>query len=374
METVSITRKELYELVWSESMLSLSKKYAISDVGLKKKCKKMNIPVPSLGYWARVQAGQKVPKQLLPNKYQGVDNAILQIRAKKDDGNEGGELTFTLLKQQLENDTKLNLKVPDKLRQPDSLIVAVKEDLYKKDVWKGDSNWVDSTRGHLNIRVTPKTLSRALRIMDTFIKACRALGYDFKVKEKVCLILEEEEFELCCFENYDTDFDKEKWAVKSSKPNGKLTIRVGSTWHGSSWNDGKVLLEERISGILAKLILKAKDMHAQRLAWEKEQKEREDRERIQRENVKRKEKELDEFKALLRKSKRHDRAVMIRSYIAEFERWATEAGQLTEDNRNYMDWARKKADWYDPFIEESDELLEDVDRVKLAFKRRNYWK
>ncbi|NVN97108.1 hypothetical protein HXX01_02655 [Candidatus Nomurabacteria bacterium] len=75
-------------------------------------------------------------------------------------------------------------------------------------------------------------------------------------------------------------------------------------------------------------------MHAQRLAWEEEQKERKERERVQREIVKSKEKELDDFKALLQKSKRHDRAVMIRSYVMEFERWATEAGKLTEENRN----------------------------------------
>ena len=36
----------MYDLVWSEPMLSLSKKYNISDVGLRKTCIRMSIPMP----------------------------------------------------------------------------------------------------------------------------------------------------------------------------------------------------------------------------------------------------------------------------------------------------------------------------------------
>ena len=48
MKKTTFTRQELYELVWSESMLSLSKKYNISDTALRKICKRMNIPLPPL--------------------------------------------------------------------------------------------------------------------------------------------------------------------------------------------------------------------------------------------------------------------------------------------------------------------------------------
>jgi hypothetical protein len=39
MESITLTRSQLYELVWKEPMLTLSKKYDISDVGLGKMCK-----------------------------------------------------------------------------------------------------------------------------------------------------------------------------------------------------------------------------------------------------------------------------------------------------------------------------------------------
>jgi hypothetical protein len=51
MDKITLSRRELYNLVWSQSMLSLSKKYNISDVGLRKICRKMKIPTPAVGHW-----------------------------------------------------------------------------------------------------------------------------------------------------------------------------------------------------------------------------------------------------------------------------------------------------------------------------------
>ena len=36
MESTTLTRSQLYELVWKEPMLALSKQFDISDVGLRK--------------------------------------------------------------------------------------------------------------------------------------------------------------------------------------------------------------------------------------------------------------------------------------------------------------------------------------------------
>ncbi len=46
MSKAKLSREELYNLVWSEPFSTLSKKYAISDVGLRKACIRMNIPLP----------------------------------------------------------------------------------------------------------------------------------------------------------------------------------------------------------------------------------------------------------------------------------------------------------------------------------------
>jgi hypothetical protein len=47
-------------------MTKLAEKYGFSDVGLRKICKKMDIPTPLRGYWIRLQYGYKVTKTPLP--------------------------------------------------------------------------------------------------------------------------------------------------------------------------------------------------------------------------------------------------------------------------------------------------------------------
>jgi integrase len=58
--------EELYVRVWSEPLIQLAAKWAISDVGLAKVCRRASIPVPERGYWARLAAGQPVKWSPLP--------------------------------------------------------------------------------------------------------------------------------------------------------------------------------------------------------------------------------------------------------------------------------------------------------------------
>ena len=59
-------RDELYQEVWSTPMWTLAKRYGISDVGLAKVCRKLTVPLPGRGYWAKKQAGRNVAQKPLP--------------------------------------------------------------------------------------------------------------------------------------------------------------------------------------------------------------------------------------------------------------------------------------------------------------------
>jgi hypothetical protein len=70
------TRKELYDLVWSQPMKTVAAGVGISDVALAKKCRKANIPVPNRGYWARKQAGKPTIQIALPPRFPGASDRI----------------------------------------------------------------------------------------------------------------------------------------------------------------------------------------------------------------------------------------------------------------------------------------------------------
>lgn len=60
------TREEVYELVWSQPMTKLIQNFGICDRAIAKNCKKLKIPVPGRGYWARKAAGYKDLQPPLP--------------------------------------------------------------------------------------------------------------------------------------------------------------------------------------------------------------------------------------------------------------------------------------------------------------------
>lgn len=63
----------------------------------------------------------------------------------------------------------------------------------------------------------------------------------------------------------------------------------------------------------------------------------------------------------------------LRNYISEVEAKAIAGNALTEETKTWLIWARKKADWYDPFIEAEDELLNNADKETLTFSRNSYY-
>jgi hypothetical protein len=63
---LSLTREQLYELVWSKPMQHLAKDYGVSDRAMAKLCARNQVPVPPRGYWAKKNSGYKVVQPPLP--------------------------------------------------------------------------------------------------------------------------------------------------------------------------------------------------------------------------------------------------------------------------------------------------------------------
>jgi hypothetical protein len=75
--TKRLSRKELYELVWSEPMKILAPRFGISDVALRKTCARAEIPTPGAGHWAKKAAGKSTSQVALPERPPGMDDEVL---------------------------------------------------------------------------------------------------------------------------------------------------------------------------------------------------------------------------------------------------------------------------------------------------------
>jgi hypothetical protein len=72
-----LSRKELYELVWSEPLKILAPRFGISDVALKKACARAEVPTPGLGHWAKKAAGKSMSQVALPERPPGMGDEVL---------------------------------------------------------------------------------------------------------------------------------------------------------------------------------------------------------------------------------------------------------------------------------------------------------
>jgi hypothetical protein len=74
---IRLSRAGLFERVWSESVEKLAKEWGLSGRGLAKACRRLQIPVPPRGFWARAQHGQKMRRPRLTNLKPGEAEEIL---------------------------------------------------------------------------------------------------------------------------------------------------------------------------------------------------------------------------------------------------------------------------------------------------------
>lgn len=90
-----------------------------------------------------------------------------------------------------------------------------------------------------------------------------------------------------------------------------------------------------------------------REAREEAERKRREEERRQEECRERYNVEVDRTLALTNLAEDYDTACMIRNYIAVVEA----SGSLSPETAEWVEWAKAKADWYDPTIAKEDEFF-----------------
>lgn len=270
----------------------------------------------------------------------------------------------TLIKE-IENNPNLPLSVPSNLINPDKLIVKAKESLTKKEPhynrWEYSQN--------LSINVATENINRALCFMDGFIKLLNARGHNLIVNnEGTFAIVDNEKLKVRLREKNKRVIVKGKYSWDNSEyhPTGILILGISEvSWREIEWKDGKAPIEKQLSKILAKLEMESIQIKEDRIQSEKGRAEQQERDRIRQELEKRKQQELSNFKALLMNADRWGQSMMMNNYINSIESDALLNNSLPDDLKDWIAWARKKVDWYNPLVDAKDELLDDKDKEKI---------
>lgn len=172
-ETVTLTRKELYDLVWSIPMRTLAPEYGLSDVGFVKLCKRMSVVTPYRGYWTKLQFGHR-PKKLRLAKWNesfGKEPTVSMTRRREKSDEELTDVDL-LVRAEHEPDRKISISAEAKLHP---LVAKTLKALPKS---RDPTARVSSEReGCLTLKVAPPLVGRATLILNAIAVAAEARSF-----------------------------------------------------------------------------------------------------------------------------------------------------------------------------------------------------
>lgn len=394
-------RQKLYEEVWEKPVVQVAIQYGVSDVAIHKICKSLQIPVPPRGYWAKLRAGEKLPKPPLP--------AVKGITQKT------GSRTFTGVKKAEdpsqvlafldETDRERVLMAAQQIQMSSENATPHKKIAAYRSVikeWNNkDKKPQGAQRGFNNFYYTPpflagvisnESLTRVFRILDALFRQVESLGgtvnddLSLKIRGEtvhieiseaqdiVDHVMTREEAQAMLV--YKDAKKRNSWA---SEPqirkhdyvfNGRLRFCIRE--HRYFRDSEKSNVETRLGEMLIELYEQSEVIKQKRLAAEEADRKRKEEEKQREERRVRYNDEVEKTIALMNIVQDHDTACKIRAFIADLECNI----DVDEETATFIDWAKKKADWIDPSVARTDEILGDRDHEESeehkSLKKRYY--
>lgn len=168
-DSTTYERETLYEQIWAEPVRDVAKRYDVSDVYLARVCRKLSVPVPGRGYWAKPKA-RRPPRPPLPKLTPQDALRMSRIGQRRS--------AEQRLCQQAADSAKSEVSpivVAETLDDPHGLVAQTQRRLRRAKVLQG----VVSGRayGLLDLSVSPEALDRGLRIFDALLKALAAADW-----------------------------------------------------------------------------------------------------------------------------------------------------------------------------------------------------
>lgn len=354
-----LSRQQLYDLIWSKPASGLAADFGISDVAVAKRCKKLDVPRPSRGYWAKIEAGHQPRKPPLPPT--------------------ADELFFKTAQKPVSK----SLPLPRNLGQLHELAAKL---VWAIQAAKPDSQKRISIRDPTlpNTTVTKELAERAGRALDAVLTVVEGRGIPFrkgqssydggffrKGYDRLYLTIEEE---LVAKPIESKRRHHGYWQTDLRVPSDKLTFSLNTDRYSSRdtkrWVESDdVSLEEIMSKVVQEIcrhFVEAQKRRAQE-AIEREKQRVESEERHlkwqEEEAVRRREEKERRHAEAVGTVMRHRKDDLLKAaewwrlhqvtqdFIAACEqRWRNEkVGNLELEQEEWLQWARKTAKALSPF-------------------------
>jgi hypothetical protein len=324
----------------------------------------MSIPVPRHDYWNKVRAGAQIEPPALPTRYKGETCVTLQLSESATPANS------PVSRKQGGQRGKVALAQTVRATPEDPLVASARFQLVH-----ADKRWLDNgliwTKGkQLRIGVAPANIDRACRFMGAFLLAAHRRDYRIEVNEKgtvihigyqpLPILLRERTQRV---EQTDHGY---AWRYTQLVPSGAFYLHMTYRFKERDWKIGDGAMSDEAESMLDRLEAASQRVDDYYRGLERIWAERAAREKAEKERDERRRAELAGFKKLLQAATRWQQAQWIRGFLSAMENKEVAGGGVPTDRSEWFEWARAKADWYDPLIEADDEWLVNVSRETLS--------
>jgi hypothetical protein len=387
-KTVRLKREELYEQVWSRPLRDLAKEYGLSDVGLAKICRRLNIPVPGRGYWAKKDVGRTPSRPPLPSlgKNEQSEAVFTKHEPPPPDPEQLTEADRLIISEKTPEN---RVAVDPSLNTPHVLVIRTEKSLRAA---KPDETGRIRPRakGCFDVRIAAGSIDRAMRILDALAKALET--------RKFPLVTDDEQttritvlgisHEISLEENTTRKVrgltpaerkqqERNPWLYSTPQydylATGRLTLRIRGYGNGErrSWSDGKhQRIEDCLNAFIIGLIQLSVRAHAEQLERERWQREREEQERRRREEERNRQLEEARRAALDTQVDAWRKSRQIRAYIEAVHREvADKHGPISPES----DLGRWFA-WVSRYVDSLDPLCGDLKKLRLIEGEETMWR
>ena len=398
---MELTRKQLYNMMWTDGVGQTEKALGLKQIELKTICEKFEIPRPSSRYWTLLKLGKPVEKTELPSNNSDAvmintsdyitkkvsNQPIMTVKSIKNA--EGKYQTRELLLNV--QDVNPLYRVPDVLYAKDPIILDTKAKLRERNFrdtnpWNVKNPFKCKADKWLSMSVSQEQEDRAIRIYATIIKAAKARGHELMIEKDESQYRSECTTYIVIRGHKNRTFLKEVNRCATNDDgtinryktvgSGELKFECDEYEHHRTSSCTKVVardtkcakIEDKIAYII-EVLEKVADYRDERDRQQKLEEERrrqeEEKRRLEEEERKRlqalQDEEFKRVQDLIFNAERLKLSKTIREYINELQLRIQECG-VSDDE---IEWMKKKADFIDPFVNCSDELLteEHIDKL-----------
>ena len=330
--------------MWSEPVSKIAPRYNISDVGFSKLCRRVGVPLPPRGYWAKLKFGKRVRRPPLKPRDNSQDETVIIAEHARPDPPAIPPDVAAAIEHEHRDEAKI--EVPK--------IVAKWHPIVQK--WL-DQEAQPSPLGRLS-RPRVAAVERERRVLLTvFLRALERRGWSVSVDERkglaVKMLGQAITFDVMEITKRVPHKKDERpgaydWGpTYDYEPTGMLRLRLYKSYYGArDWNGtAERPLSSRLNDIVIGFLEQAardrkrdEELAEQHQRWERDRQIREEAQ----EQARREKEEID---ALVRESERWEQAQRIRSYVAAVAKAAPEGH---ENIVEWQNWALIVADRIDP--------------------------